>query len=335
MKLSALGEFGFIRGIAAKAGTDPTLLLGIGDDAAAAALSPGMILLSTADLLAEGVHFNLDWSDAYLLGKKSLSVNLSDIAAMGGIPRYALLSLAIPAAMPLEFMESFISGFLDQADKYGVTLIGGDTSASKGGLVISVTLLGEQFPEKIVRRSGAGTGELICVSGTLGGAALGLQQLLAGLREGEAVRCQLDPVPKVELGRALAAAGIASAMIDISDGFAADLGHILAASAKGARVNIDLLPLSDEFRESVPHGCPDYRALPLSGGEDYELLFTLPGSLLATAQSLAAAVGTTVTEVGGITAAHGLFLADSAGNCYETVSSGYDHFARERTGVDT
>ncbi len=329
MRLSALGEFGFIRKIAAKAGTDPSLLLGIGDDAAAAGISPGMILLSTADMLAEGVHFDLAWSDAYSLGKKSLAVNLSDIAAMGGLPRYALLSLAIPPELPLEFMESFVSGFLDQAAKYGVSLIGGDTSSSKGGLVISVTLLGEQLPEKIVRRSGARAEELVCVSGTLGDAALGLKRLQAGQRLGEAIRSHLDPVPRVELGKALAGAGIASAMIDISDGFAADLGHILAASGKGGRINIDLLPRSVEFRDSVAKDSADYNALPLSGGEDYELLFTLPGAMYATARTLAVAAGTTVTAVGRITADRGLFLADSAGNCYETVSCGYDHFARE------
>ena len=327
MKLSAVGEFGFIRSIAAQAGTDSALLVGIGDDAAAASISPGMILLSTADLLAEGVHFDLGWGDAYSLGKKSLAVNLSDIAAMGGVPRYALLSLAIPPQLPLEFMASFVSGFLGQAGKYGVSLIGGDTSSSKGGLVICVTLLGEQLPEKIVRRSSARAGELICVSGTLGDAALGLKQLQAGQRQGEAVRCHLDPVPRVELGKALAEAGIASAMIDLSDGFAADLSHILDASGKGGRVNIDLLPLSVAFREAVSRDCPDYRRLPLAGGEDYELLFTLPGALLADARALAAAAGTTVAEVGRITADGGLFLADSAGNCYETVVSGYDHFA--------
>lgn len=327
MKLSSLGEFGFIRRIAAQTGKDPSLLLGIGDDAAAAVISPGMALLSTADLLTEGVHFDLGWSDAYSLGKKSLAVNLSDIAAMGGRPRYALLSLAIPANMPLEFMDSFVNGFLEQAGKYGVTLIGGDTSASQGGLLISVALLGEQLPEQIVRRSGAREEELICVSGTLGDAALGLQLLRAGSRQGDAVRAHLDPVPRVELGRKLAEAGIASAMIDISDGFAADLGHILAASGTGARVNVDLLPRSVAFRDAVAEDSSGYTMLPLTGGEDYELLFTLPAARYAAARALAATAGTTVTEVGRITAGGGLLLADTAGNCYESVSCGYDHFA--------
>lgn len=328
MKLSTVGEFGFIRTIAARAGSDPDLLVGIGDDAAAARISPGMVLLSTADLLAEGVHFDLAWSDAYRLGRKSLAVNLSDIAAMGGAPRFALLSLAIPPQLPLEFMESFVGGFLAQAGTYGVSLIGGDTSSSRGGLVISVTLLGEQAPARIVRRSGAGEGELICVSGTIGDAALGLQRLRAGERQGGAITRHLDPLPRVELGRALAEAGLVTAMIDISDGLAADLGHILTASKRGGELNIDLLPLSAEFREAVPRDQSDYLALSLSGGEDYELLFTLPAAQLAAARAIAAANGTTVTPVGRITSGSGLFLADSAGNCYETVACGYDHFAR-------
>lgn len=329
MRLSTLGEFGFIRRIAAKAGTDPSLLLGIGDDAAAVRLSPGMVLLSTADLLAEGVHFDLAWSDPCSLGKKSLAVNLSDIAAMGGVPRFALLSLAIPAELPLEFMESFVSGFLAQAAKYGVSLIGGDTSASRGGLVISVTLLGEQQPQKIVTRSGARVEDLICVSGTLGDAALGLRQLQSGVRQGEPVRRHLEPEPRVELGRALAEAGIPTAMIDVSDGFAADLGHILTASGKGGRVNVDLLPRSAAFSSLVAGSSADYSALPLSGGEDYELLFTLPAARYADALALATAAGTTIAEVGRISAEGGLVLEDAAGNRHEAGFCGYDHFARD------
>jgi thiamine-monophosphate kinase len=329
LKLSSLGEFGFIRRIAAKTGTDPSLFLGIGDDAAAAGITPGMALLSTADLLAEGVHFDLGWSDPYTLGKKSLAVNLSDIAAMGGSPRYALLSLAIPSRLQLEFMDQFICGFLDLAIKYGVTLIGGDTSSSQGGLMISVTLLGEQFPDKIVTRGGAREGDLICVSGTIGDAALGLRHLQAGDRHDRTVDRHLDPVPRVELGRALAEEDIASAMIDISDGFAADLGHILAASGKGARVTIDLLPLSTEFRQAIPVTTSDFHALPLSGGEDYELLFTLSREKLSAARACAVRAGVEITEVGIVTAESGLFLADSDGNCYETFSSGFDHFSSD------
>lgn len=326
MNLSTLGEFGFIRTIAEKAGRHASLLVGIGDDAAAVAVTPGMVLLSTVDLLAEGIHFDLRWSDPYTLGRKTLAVNLSDVAAMGGEPRFALLSLAIPPGLPLEFMQSFITGFLDQAVTFGVALIGGDTSAAQGGLMVSVTLLGEQLPERVVRRSGAQVDELICVSGTLGDSSLGLRQLQRGNLHGTAVSRHLDPVPRVELGRSLAEDGIASAMIDVSDGFAADLGHLLAASGRGGRVDIDRLPRSAAFMEAVAKDCADYHALPVSGGEDYELLFTLPRTKLAAARALAAAAGTTVTEVGTIVADSGLVLVDSAGTRYLPPAGGYDHF---------
>ncbi len=255
MNLAAIGEFGFINRIKSKVPGNPGVILGIGDDAAVTAMTRGMLLLTTTDMLAQGVHFDLAWHDPVSLGRKSLAVNLSDIAAMGGIPRYALLSLAIPAELDLEFIESFMSGFLEQADRFGVTLIGGDTSSSKSGFVISVTLLGEQYPDKIAKRSGACHGDLICVSGTLGDSALGLDLLKAGGCSGNAVKRHLDPVPRVELGSILAEKRVPSAMIDISDGLYADLGHILEASSAGAKICIDAIPLSADFRNCVASNC--------------------------------------------------------------------------------
>lgn len=333
MKLSEIGEFGFIYSVQEKCRNNPGVLLGIGDDAAATSLTPGMILLSTADLLAEGIHFDLAWSDPTNLGRKSLAVNLSDIAAMGGAPRYALLSLAIPPKLSFEFMESFVSGFLEQADKFGVSLIGGDTSSAKDALVISVTLLGEQYPEKIVKRNGAAEGDIICISGTLGDSALGLKLLKDGSRSGEAVQRHLNPVPRVGLGKALAERAIPTAMIDISDGLSADLGHILKASAKGAKVYLDSIPLSGNFKQSVSKNSPDYYRLPLSGGEDYELLFTLHPSKLREAKEVAAATGAVIAVIGEITGTGDLFLALGDGSSYDVVSQGYDHFTEIEKGA--
>lgn len=328
MNLAAVGEFGFIDRIKVKARNSPGVLLGIGDDAAVTAPTPGTVLLTTADLLAERVHFDLTWSEPAALGRKSLAVNLSDIASMGGTPRYALLSLAVPRLLSLEFMDSFMAGFLEMAERYGVSLIGGDTSASEAGFVISVTLMGEQAPDRVVTRSGACCGDLVCVSGTLGGSALGLELLQSGCRSGEAVERHLDPVPRVELGKALAERRIPTAMIDVSDGLCADLGHILAASAKGAKICIDDLPLSDCFRRSVDKNAHNYYRLPLSGGEDYELLFTLHPSQLKGAEEAAAMSGTTVSVIGEITAESGLFLAHADGSRYDAAVACYDHFAR-------
>jgi thiamine-monophosphate kinase len=329
VRLAELGEFGFIDTIAARAATSPGVRVGIGDDAAVTLPNAGMALLTTADLLAEGVHFNLEWSDPHTLGRKSLAVNLSDIAAMGGVPRYALLSLAVPAEMPLEFLDSFMAGFLEQADRFNVALIGGDTSASRGGLFINVTLMGEQSPEKIVTRGGAQAGDLLCVSGTLGDSALGLAALQRGEPLTGALRRHLDPEPRVRLGVALADAAIPTAMIDVSDGLLADLGHILEISGRGGRVELARLPLSGEYRAGVGRHGTDPYALCLGGGEDYELLFTLPAGRLAEAQSLGVATGSPVTVIGEIVAETGVYLASPDGAQYLPGSNGYDHFRRK------
>lgn len=326
MKLSELGEFGFIGTIAARAARHPGVAIGIGDDAAAILPTPGMILLTTADLLAEGVHFNLEWSDPYTLGRKSLAVNLSDIAAMGGIPRYALLSLAVPADIPLEFLDSFMAGFLDQSDRFNVALIGGDTSASRGGLFINVTLMGEQYPERVVTRGGAKTGDLICVSGTLGDSALGLESLRRGERLAGTLRRHLDPEPRVNLGLALADAAIPTAMIDVSDGLIADLGHILRLSGRGGRVEIAALPLSAEYRGGCGRFGADPHSLCLGGGEDYELLFTLPSERVEEARKLGESTCAPVTVIGEIVAEPGVYVVTPEGGRYDASTKGYDHF---------
>jgi thiamine-monophosphate kinase len=152
--LADLGEFGFISRIAASVQSGTGVATGIGDDAAVTALTPGMQLLTSTDMLLEDVHFRRSWHDPYRLGRKSLAASISDIASMGGIPRWSLLSLAIPADTPLEFLDEFTRGYLAMAGEHGMALIGGDTCSSKHGLAISVTIMGEQLPERILRRSG-------------------------------------------------------------------------------------------------------------------------------------------------------------------------------------
>ena len=176
-KLSEVGEFGLIDRISSHVGQTEGVVTGIGDDSAVTALTPGMQLLTSTDMLLEDVHFRRAWHDPYRLGRKSLGVNISDIAAMGGIPRWATLSLAVPADLPLDVLDEFTRGFLAMAREHGVGLIGGDTCSSKSGLIISVTIMGEQHPELIVRRSGARPDDDIWVTGTLGDAALGLALL--------------------------------------------------------------------------------------------------------------------------------------------------------------
>ncbi|MGE3551243.1 MAG: thiamine-phosphate kinase, partial [Geobacter sp.] len=200
--LSSLGEFGLIDRIRARFPQPAPPELGIGDDAALLSLSAGMQLVVSTDLLAEGVHFERSFGQLRLLGRKSLAVNLSDLAAMGAKPRWFFLSLAIPAGLPLEEIEALLDGLAEQAAEHGVLLAGGDTCGSRSGLVISVTIMGEQRPELLLRRSGARPGDEIWVSGTLGDSALGLQLLQGNVEKKDAAATEYvvgrhhDPTPR-------------------------------------------------------------------------------------------------------------------------------------------
>jgi thiamine-monophosphate kinase len=325
--LKDLGEFGFIDRIAARSVPDSGVPIGIGDDAAAMVTTPGFHSLITADMLVERVHFDLSFTGPYELGRKSIAVNLSDIAAMGGIPRFALLSLAIPPFLTLDFLDIFIDGFLSRARQHGITLIGGDTCSSRSGFVISVTLVGEQQPVRIVRRVGARPGDRVYVTGTVGDSALGLELLRKGERSGTAITRHLDPSPRNEAGVALAERGLATAMIDVSDGLVADLGHILKQSGCGATVFLDRLPLSPEYLHRIGDVADDCFSLALSGGEDYELLFTSPAIRQEEISDLSAALGIPLTAIGEITTASGLALIAPDGAPYTPTSRGFDHFA--------
>lgn len=327
MNLGELGEFGFIGRVADRAGSGGGVALGIGDDAAAVIPSPGMQTLVTADMLVEGVHFDLALTAPRDLGRKSLAVNLSDIAAMGGIPRFALLSLAIPPGLSLDFLDEFVAGFTSCAAEHRTVLIGGDTCSSRNGFVISVTLTGEQQPQRIVRRSGARPGDRIYVTGTPGDSALGLALLRQGERNGDAVRRHLAPVPRNRAGLLLAEKGAAAAMIDVSDGLLADLGHILEQSGCGATVYLDRLPLSAEYRRQSSRLSGDFYSCALSGGEDYELLFTAAPGLRETIAGLSAGLDLPMTDIGEIRGEPGLSVIDPGGALYVPASRGFDHFA--------
>jgi thiamine-monophosphate kinase len=326
VKLRELGEFGFIDRLSRTVTQRDGVRLGIGDDAAVTETVPGTITLTSTDMLVEGVHFDLSYSDPYSLGRKSLAVNLSDIAAMGGRPRFVLLALAIPPTLSVEFLDIFTAGFLALAEEHGVSLVGGDTCSSTSGLVISVTVMGEQEPSKVVTRAGAKPGELICVSGTVGDAAVGLELLRRGDREGWCVRRHLDPTPRLREGEQLAAAGLPSAMIDVSDGILADLGHILEHSGCGAGIELGRLPLSEAYQEAVGLLSLDPFAHALTGGEDYELLFTLAKDRWPIAQALFAAAGTRVAIIGGIRPEPGITVTGPDGLPWEPGPAGFDHF---------
>jgi thiamine-monophosphate kinase len=327
MKLRELGEFGLIDRIAGRISPRPEVRIGIGDDAAALAPSPGCVTLVTSDMLVEGVHFDLTLCDPFTLGRKSLAVNLSDIAAMGGTPRHFLLALALPEQLPVEFLDRFVAGLLDMAAAFDVTLVGGDTCASRNGLVIAVTVMGEQLPERVVTRSGAQTGDLVFVTGTLGDAALGLKMLRSGERTGPAVARHLNPSPRVREGLVLAEAGIPTAMIDISDGLLADLGHILKLSGVGGSIELARLPLSETFRMHRFATGEDPFQFPLAGGEDYELLFTAPPDRRDDTLKLLEGLGTQATVIGEVNAGNLLQVIDPNGGHCRVTARGYDHFS--------
>lgn len=320
--ISAFGEFALISRITAPVKNNSTVITGIGDDAAVTALTPGMQLLTSTDMLLEDVHFRLSWHDPFLLGRKSLAVSISDIAAMGGIPRWALLSLAIPSDTSLKFIDEFMRGFHSMAKENGVVLIGGDTCTSKYGLTISVTIMGEQYPDKILRRFGAMPDDDIWVTGTLGDAALALKFIEAGTPECFPASKLLNPTPRIAEALAISETSFITSMIDISDGVLADFAHIAEQSNVGGKIFIEQIPLSDEFKKMsvIPY------ELALSGGEDYELCFTANPSNREKIVSCIKKSGIQLTRIGIVTPALGVVAFNPDGTKYLTGNDGFNHF---------
>ncbi len=281
--MSHIGEFELIGRISAATPT-PEGITGIGDDCAVIPQKQGLDTLVTTDLLIEGRHFLLQDVSPHDLGWKSAAVNISDIAAMGGRPTSAFLSIALPEGLAespgANWIDAFISGFNELSGRFGVALLGGDTSASDDRLFINVTLLGECPHGRALKRNTARPGDIIYVSGPLGDSSAGLRLILEGApRVDYLIRKHYLPVPRVELGLQLAATPGVHAMMDISDGIGSDLRHILDASGTGATVEINRIPLSPELKDTcTAHGW-DPIELATCGGEDYELLFTAaPGT---------------------------------------------------------
>lgn len=325
--LANLGEFGLISRITAGVFAHEGVITGIGDDAAVTALSAGMQLLTSTDMLLEDVHFRRSWHDPYRLGRKSLAVSISDLAAMGGIPRWALLSLAIPPDLPLDFVDDFMRGFLAMASENRVSLIGGDTCSSRSGLVISVTIMGEQLPERIVRRSGAMPDDDIWVTGMLGDAAMALKSLKSDETVSDELLSRLlDPNSRISAALALAETGVVTAMIDVSDGVLADYGHIAELSGVGGCIRLDVLPLSASFRGHAAHLPAIPYQLALSGGEDYELCFTAHRSNREKIVDCVKKCGIEATRIGIVSSFPGVTAVNPDGSTYSDQTEGFNHF---------
>lgn len=314
----------------------PDLLVGIGDDCAVLRKDRNRSWLVTMDTLVEGVHFDLRWHPAELLGRKSVSVNVSDIAAMGGQPVFAFLSLGLPAGFDSAWLTSFSRGLHGACGAYGCLLAGGDTILSPSAISITLTLIGEVEAGHAVLRRGAHSGDILWVSGTLGRAAAGLELCRQGRvdepKVQDLVAAHLDPQPRLELGRRLAAAGLAHAMMDLSDGLATDLAHLCLQSGAGVRIDAARLPASPSLRVAAGLLGRDPLAWMVSGGEDYELAFAAAPEDTGAVLVLAGECGVAVTAIGAFDALPGVRLLrsepDRIAPAEEDISfKGYDHFS--------
>jgi thiamine-monophosphate kinase len=334
--ISDLGEFGLIERIGR--GLPPPgagVVVGIGDDVAVLRTDGEMYLLATGDVQFEGPHFLRERITPHQLGRRAVAINLSDIAAMGGIPRYLLVSLGLPDDIEVEYVDALYEGLREEATRFWAEIVGGNMARSSSGLVVDITLLGEVEPELMLLRSGAQVGDLILVTGTLGDAAAGLAVLQRGEtahspQHADAVKeAHLTPVPRVKEGRAIALCRAATAMIDISDGLASDLGHICERSEVGAIIRSGDLPLSDALRSVAKTLKQDPLSWSLFGGEDYELLFTVPPEK---AEKLAADLhretNTSTTIIGEIVPKEkGMRLITREGDLVPLPPQGWDHFS--------
>lgn len=316
---------------------DPALLVGIGDDCAVVAHNKDTLLAVTTDTLVEGVHFDLAYFDPWHLGRKTAGVNLSDIAAMGARPRWAFLNIASRPGLPAGFWDAFMDGLLSKLTQFGAVLAGGDTVSAPHDLSLTLTLIGELAPGRCLRRSGARSGDIIYCSGPLGDAASGLHYLKAHSQNGvsdslvtrrcakQLIERHLDPEPMVRLGMSLAMSGVVSAAIDLSDGIATDLAHICAASGLMAELDAASLPISRAARRiSRVLGLSPIR-LAVSGGEDFELLWTVSAQnepeMIKTASRV---LGHPPFRVGRMTEGKGVYLKLN-GQLIDITFCGYEH----------
>ncbi|HHV61239.1 MAG TPA: thiamine-phosphate kinase [Firmicutes bacterium] len=351
MQISEIGEFGLIKRVTLGAFSGPGVVEGIGDDTCVLDVDGSLQLLVTIDMLVEGSHFLRDKITPYQLGRKALAVNLSDIAAMGGQPKFFLVSIGVPSSSPVEYVDEVYRGMKDLANRWEVSLVGGDTVHSEI-MVVDVTVLGLAAKDEILLRSGARPGDMILVTGHLGASAAGLELLLSsrGKDPGRDTSCRdagsanpvsgyeryeervlqahLEPDPRIPEARVIARTGGATSMIDISDGLTSEINHICERSRVGARILADRIPI-DEATLAVARSLgKDPLCWALNGGEDYELLFTVrPGAVDGIIKAVREATGTQVTAIGEIRPQEeGVSLVHPGGEVQRLEARGFNHF---------
>ncbi len=292
---------------------------GIGDDCAILQIPAGHQTLVTTDFSLEGIHFRREWHSPEVVGHRCLTRGLSDIAAMGGIPVAAFLSLALPPNLPQRWVDQFLKGLLQLADRFHVSLAGGDTAQSPSGILADIVVVGSVAKGKAIRRSDARPGDRIYVTGALGGAAATLKLLFSGRKPRPAhFASHFDPIPRIEVGRILRERGLATAMIDLSDGLSSDLGHICDESAVGAEISADAIPLAQIDK---PARKVDFQSA-LHGGDDYELLFTAPKAKRVPSRI----AGVDITQIGQIARARQVILVAPDGSRLKLRPQGWEHF---------
>jgi thiamine-monophosphate kinase len=336
MRIGELGEFGVIERIARfLPGGGDSVIVGIGDDVAVLRTSGENYLLATCDIQVEDVHFIRSVTTPYQLGRKAIAINLSDIAAMGGQPSWALVSLALPPDTRVEFVDELYRGMMDQLGDAGASLVGGNLSKIEHAMVIDVFLLGQAKAGQFLCRKGAREGDLILVTGALGDSRAGLELLrtpklaVSDRARRQVSTAHLTPQPRLIEGRILAETGLVHAMLDVSDGTLGDLRHICDASGVGVEIWPADLPISAAAREVAAAAGENVVDWALTGGEDYELLFTVaPADSSRLQQELEARSGTPARVIGRILpAAAGTRLRYADGEVKSHVAStGWDHF---------
>ena len=312
MKVKDIGEFGLIDRITRKS-KDKSVLVGIGDDAAVVEIKKDLQVLTT-DCLVERDHFRKEWFSAKQIGMKATESNISDIAAMGAIPKYVLVSLALPKDLDVKFVEEMYQGMWDSCDKYKIDIIGGNMTRSNQ-IVISITMIGEADKRNLTLRSGAKPGDLIFVSGHLGNGKAGLRLFQENLKGFEKVRKPYLE-PKAQLDTALKIAPYINSMIDVSDGLAPEIRHICDESKCGAIIYKDKIPIDDEVRDVAKALDEDEYDYALFGGEDFELVYTVSKDNLDKVNGFL---------VGAITENKEALLSFK-GKEKKLSESGYDHF---------
>jgi len=311
-----LSEKKLIERVRKMAGRGASVVTGIGDDAAVLRIPPGHEMLVTTDFSIENVHFRREWHSPQVVGWRCLTRGLSDIAAMGGEPQAAFLSLAVGEDVPQRWVDGFVGGLLDLSRKFKVPLAGGDTAQSVAGIQADIVVVGSVPRGKAVLRSGAEAGESIYVTGDLGGSAAALARLFGGQPVSRKQVRHFRPMARVAVGRWLRTRGVASAMIDVSDGLSTDLEHICSESGVGAEIEAESIPRGPgntaQSRVELKYA--------LHGGDDYELLFTSSGAVPSKI------AGVPVTRIGQTTKKPGMVLINSKGKARKLKAEGWQHF---------